>query len=116
MNAPASSWIFLALALLGLLMTFTSLAKATRLGWGNMLWFLSGWLTSELALFHILLSGRGCGRLLGVERRTWVLSGSSRARGHGRVVGRLARDAMALEADRADSRTGARLRARCQLP
>jgi len=56
MNAPASSWIFLALALLGLLMTFTSLAKATRLGWGNMLWFLSGWLTSELALFHILLS------------------------------------------------------------
>jgi len=56
MHAPISSWIFLALALQGLLMTVTGLAKATRLGWGNMFWFLSGWLTSELALFHILLS------------------------------------------------------------
>jgi hypothetical protein len=57
MHAPASSWIFLALALLGLLTTATGLARATRLGWGNMFWFLSGWLTSELPLFHILLSG-----------------------------------------------------------
>ena len=56
MHAPASSWIFLSLALLGLLMTATGLVRATRLGWGNMFWFLSGWLTSELALFHILLS------------------------------------------------------------
>ena len=56
MQPLTSSWIFLALALLGLLMTATGLAKATRLGWGNMFWFLSGWLTSELALFHILLS------------------------------------------------------------
>ena len=56
MQAPTSSWIFLLLALLGLLMTVTGLARATRLGWGNMFWFLSGWLTSELALFHILLS------------------------------------------------------------
>jgi hypothetical protein len=55
-HAPASTWIFLSLALLGLLMTVTGLAKATRLGWGNMFWFLAGWLTSELALFHILLS------------------------------------------------------------
>jgi acetyl esterase/lipase len=37
-------------------MTVTGLARATRLGWGNMFWFLSGWLTSELALFHILIS------------------------------------------------------------
>ena len=44
------------LALIGLLMTVTGLARATRLGWGNMFWFLSGWLTSELALFHILVS------------------------------------------------------------
>jgi acetyl esterase/lipase len=56
MHPPTSSWIVLALTLLGLLMTTTGLAKATRLGWGNMLWFVSGWLTSELALFHILLS------------------------------------------------------------
>jgi len=55
-NAPASAWIFLALAALGLLMTVTGLVRATRLGWGNMAWFLSGWLTSELAIFHLLLS------------------------------------------------------------
>jgi acetyl esterase/lipase len=56
MTAPASSWTFLALTLVGLLMTLTGIVRATRLGWGNMFWFLSGWLTSELALFHVLLS------------------------------------------------------------
>jgi acetyl esterase/lipase len=52
----ASSWLFLAACATGLLMTATGLVRATRLGWGNMLWFLSGWLTSELALFHVLLA------------------------------------------------------------
>ena len=56
MHAPVSSWILLGLATLGLGMTVTALVRATRLGWGNMFWFLSGWLTSELALFHVLLS------------------------------------------------------------
>jgi acetyl esterase/lipase len=56
MHAPASSWIFLALALFGLLTSITSVKKATRLGWGNAFWFLSSWLTSELALFHVGLS------------------------------------------------------------
>jgi acetyl esterase/lipase len=53
-NAPASSWILLALVALGLLMTSSALVRADRLGWGNMLWFVSGWLTGELALFHLL--------------------------------------------------------------
>lgn len=56
MHAPLSSWIFLSLALLGLAMTVTALRRATRLGWGNMAWFVSGWLTGELAAFHILVS------------------------------------------------------------
>lgn len=37
-------------------MTVTALVRADRLGWGNPFWFLSGWLTSELAVFHIALS------------------------------------------------------------
>ena len=36
-------------------MTVTALVRATRLGWGNVTWFLSGWLTSELAVFHVLV-------------------------------------------------------------
>ena len=56
MGTPASAWILLALAGFGALMTVTALVRAHRLGWGNMFWFLSGWLTSELALFHVLLS------------------------------------------------------------
>jgi len=56
MHAPASSWIFLSLALLGLAMTVTALKRATRLGWANMAWFVSGWLTGELAVFHVLAS------------------------------------------------------------
>jgi acetyl esterase/lipase len=55
-NLPASSWLLLCLALTGVAMTTTALVRADRLGFGNMLWFLSGWLTSELALFHVLLS------------------------------------------------------------
>jgi acetyl esterase/lipase len=55
-NLPVSSWWLLGLATAGLAMTATALLRADRLGWGNMLWFVSGWLTSELALFHILLS------------------------------------------------------------
>jgi len=55
-HTPVSSWILLGLAALGLAMTVTALVRAARLGWGNMFWFLSGWLTSELALFHVLLS------------------------------------------------------------
>jgi len=55
-SVAPSSWLFLALALLGLAMAVTGLVRATRLGWGNMFWFLSGWLTSELALFHVALS------------------------------------------------------------
>ena len=53
---PASSWILLALASVGLLMTVTALMRADRLGFGNMFWFLSGWLTSELAVFHVMFS------------------------------------------------------------
>ncbi|NJD31048.1 MAG: alpha/beta hydrolase [Gammaproteobacteria bacterium] len=56
MSTPASAWLLLALAGFGALMTTTALVRADRLGWGNMLWFLSGWLTGELALFHVLLS------------------------------------------------------------
>jgi acetyl esterase/lipase len=37
-------------------MTTTAIVRADRLGFGNMFWFLSGWLSSELALFHVLLS------------------------------------------------------------
>jgi acetyl esterase/lipase len=55
-NLPTTSWLFLCLALAGGAMTATALVRADRLGYGNMLWFLSGWLTSELALFHVLLS------------------------------------------------------------
>ncbi|MCM2309763.1 MAG: alpha/beta hydrolase [Steroidobacteraceae bacterium] len=57
MNTSAAAPWLLALALLGLLMTVTALVRADRLGWGNMFWFLSGWLTSELALFHVAISG-----------------------------------------------------------
>jgi acetyl esterase/lipase len=56
MAAPASSWIFLALCTAGFASTFTAVVRADRLGRGNMLWFLSGWLTSELAPFHALAS------------------------------------------------------------
>lgn len=56
MDTPASSWILLALASVGLLMTVTALVRADRLGFGNMFWFLSGWLTSELAVFHVMVS------------------------------------------------------------
>jgi acetyl esterase/lipase len=56
MAIPASSWILLALASVGLLMTITALVRADRLGFGNMFWFLSGWLTSELAVFHVMFS------------------------------------------------------------
>ena len=52
----ASSWTLLGLALFGALSTVTALVRGDRLGWGNMFWFLSSWLTSELAVFHILLS------------------------------------------------------------
>jgi acetyl esterase/lipase len=55
-NVPTSSWLFLCLAIAGAAMTTTAIVRADRLGFGNMLWFLSGWLTSELALFHVLLS------------------------------------------------------------
>jgi acetyl esterase/lipase len=55
-NAPSASWVLLTLTALGLLMTITALVRADRLGWGNMFWFLSGWLTSELALIHLMLS------------------------------------------------------------
>jgi acetyl esterase/lipase len=53
---PASSWILLALATCGALMTVTALVRGNRLGWGNMFWFLSSWLTGELAIFHLVLS------------------------------------------------------------
>jgi acetyl esterase/lipase len=55
-NVPTSSWLLLCLAITGVAMTTTAIVRADRLGFGNMLWFLSGWLTSELALFHVLLS------------------------------------------------------------
>jgi acetyl esterase/lipase len=54
MVTPISSWIFLALCVIGFGWTVTAVVRADRLGWGNMFWFLSGWLTSELALFHAL--------------------------------------------------------------
>jgi predicted acyltransferase len=53
-NVPTSSWLLLCLAIIGVAMTATAIVRADRLGFGNMLWFLSGWLTSELALFHLL--------------------------------------------------------------
>jgi acetyl esterase/lipase len=53
---PAPSWLLLTLALVGALMTVTALVRGDRLGWGNVFWFLSSWLTTELALFHVLLS------------------------------------------------------------
>jgi acetyl esterase/lipase len=56
MTSPASSWVLFALAACGLAWTATALVRATRLGWGNMPWFLAGWLAGELALFHVLLS------------------------------------------------------------
>ena len=56
MSVPASSWWFLGLAIAGAVMTATALLRAGRLGWGNTVWFLSSWLTSELALFHIAMS------------------------------------------------------------
>lgn len=55
-GVPDASWWFLGLAVAGGMMTASALVRADRLGWGNMLWFLSGWLTGELALFHILSS------------------------------------------------------------
>jgi acetyl esterase/lipase len=54
--AFAAAWTLLWLALVGAAMTVTALVRATRLGWGNITWFLSGWLTSELAVFHVLVS------------------------------------------------------------
>jgi len=51
-----ASWVLLWLALTGAMMTVTALVRATRLGWGNVTWFLSGWLTSELAAFHVVIS------------------------------------------------------------
>jgi acetyl esterase/lipase len=54
--AFAAAWTLLWLALVGAAMTVTALVRATRLGWGNITWFLSGWLTSELAVFHALVS------------------------------------------------------------
>lgn len=56
MGVPASSWILLALASAGLMMTVTALVRADRLGWGNTFWFLAGWLTGELAIFHLMFS------------------------------------------------------------
>ncbi len=56
MNVPTSSWLLLCLAIAGAAMTATALVRADRLGFGNMLWFLSGWLTSELSLLHVMLS------------------------------------------------------------
>ena len=50
---PASSWVVLALAAIGAFMTVTALVRGERLGWGNPIWFVFGWLTSELAVFHI---------------------------------------------------------------
>lgn len=54
MAAAVSSWIFLAFCVIGFGWTATAVVRADRLGWGNMFWFLSGWLTSELALFHLV--------------------------------------------------------------
>ena len=53
---PVVSWIVLTLATAGGLLTVTALLRADRLGWGNAFWFLSGWLTSELAMFHVAAS------------------------------------------------------------
>jgi acetyl esterase/lipase len=53
---PIVSWVVLTLATAGGLLTVTALVRADRLGWGNAFWFLSGWLTSELAMFHVAAS------------------------------------------------------------
>jgi acetyl esterase/lipase len=132
MSAPASSWVFLAACTVGLLMTVTGIVRATRLGWGNMPWFLSGWLTSELALFHVLLSALVMlafaamtdalqsppGRLgLGLMALSWA--GLALAQWRARPTGRLLEDALreALGADYRDRIPPARrARLREQVP
>lgn len=56
MTAPFVSWLLLLLAMIGAGWTITALIAGRYLGWGNVAWFTIGWLTSELALFHITVS------------------------------------------------------------
>jgi acetyl esterase/lipase len=107
MAAPVSSWIFLAISMVGFGWTVTSVVRADRLGWGNMFWFLSGWLTSELALFHLVGSvlvalafaattdalGAAPGRVgLGLMAISWA--GLALAQWRARPTGRLLEQAL----------------------
>ena len=86
MHAPASSWTFLSLALLGLLMTVTGIARATRLGWAT----CSGSSRAgSRANSRCSTSAVGCGcaLLLVVERRIPVSPGAGRARDPGACRG-----------------------------
>lgn len=55
-HGQLAAWILLGCTLCGALLTVTAVVRGRRLGWGNPLWFLFGWLTSELAVFHMLAS------------------------------------------------------------
>jgi acetyl esterase/lipase len=55
MDAPAAAWLLLAFAVAGAAATWTALVPGRRLGWGNVFWFLSGFLVAELALFNVVV-------------------------------------------------------------
>jgi acetyl esterase/lipase len=56
MSSGFASWLLLGLALLTAVTTFCALIEGRHLGWGNLAWFLCGWLTSELPSFQLLLT------------------------------------------------------------
>jgi acetyl esterase/lipase len=56
MSTAALAWIFLTLACWGAALAAASVLQVRNLGWGNVWWFIFGWLGSELATFHIVVS------------------------------------------------------------
>jgi acetyl esterase/lipase len=50
----SSSWVFLAVSLVGAAFTVSGLLRVRRLGYLTFPYFMAGWLTSELALHHIM--------------------------------------------------------------
>lgn len=57
MTPATSSWLLLALAFLGALLTASALVPGRHLGWGNVLYFLASAPVHELPLVHIGVSG-----------------------------------------------------------
>src|SRR5512137_193859 len=55
MDVPVASWLLLVLASCGAFLALTAAVPGRHLGWGNVFWFLAGFLTAELAVFHIVL-------------------------------------------------------------